>query len=461
MQRAGLTLWSALLRVRQARTELLLFGFFFVVFALTAGRSGLCFDVFTSNYASWRLATAHTPYLDGVSIPELDHNSISWVWISEGANGHSVITRAPAAVIAGLPAYLLTRPDSMTVLPAAITAAAMTALSVLLVHRAVRTAAEPWQALAAAAVFGLTTPVWSVAANGIWPQTITVLGIAVAAWGASSERWWWVGAGGVLLLWARPHAAVIVAVVGLSLAWRERRIGIAVRSGVPGLLSLPLLCAWTHWVYGSWSPFPLFGSGAFAQVQQSLFDLPNQLAMWVAPDRGLFVYTPVLLLLLPTLVRVRRQLPAWSTALLLGGLAYTVLQAALIGYSGGYPIYGYRYGLEFLACATPAFAFAACRVAGLARRALAPVLALQFTVIAFGAVIDSMWLDDTAGWTNNAFTHTMYAHAPGAPLLALIVGCVALWVIRSWVRSRAGAAPAPEPPLPTTTGVEVLLAERR
>jgi alpha-1,2-mannosyltransferase len=270
-----------------------------------------------------------------------------------------------------------------------------------------------------------------------------------------------VGLGGVLLLWARPHAAVIVAVVGLFTAWREQRIGIALRAGLPGLISLPLLCAWTHWVYGSWSPFPLYGSGAFSQVEQSMFDLKNQAAMWVSPDRGLFVFTPVLLVLLPTLVRVWRELPSWSTTLLVAGLTYTGLQAALISYSGGYPIYGYRYGLEFLACATPALAFAACRAAGWARWALAPVLALQFTVIALGAVFSSIWLLDTDGWTNNAFVHAMYQGAPGAPLLAVLVTCVTWWALHLWSRGRLSAKPPAE--LTQARAVEdgVLLAERR
>ncbi|QIG42551.1 hypothetical protein G5V58_06960 [Nocardioides anomalus] len=433
----------------RGRTDLVLFLFFFAVFVVTAGRAHLCFDVWTSNYASWRLATAHTPYIDGVRIPELENNVISWVWIQDAPNGHTVITRAPAAVLAGLPAYLLTQPDHMTVLPAAVTAAALTALAVVLVHRAVRTVVEGWQATAAAAAFGLTTPVWSVAANGIWPQTITVLGIAIAAWAMTVDRWWWVGVAGVLLLWARPHAAVIVAVVALAAAWRARDVRIALRGGLPGALSLPLLCLWTHWIYGSWSPMPLFGSGAFSQVQQSLLDPVNQAAMWVSPDRGLFVFTPLLLLLLPTVVRCWRGLPRWSTDLLLAGLAYTVIQAALIGFSGGYPIYGYRYGLEFLACATPAYAIAACRATGWARRVIAPVLALQFTVIVLGAVVDRVTLWDTDGWTDNAFVHAMVHGGPAVAVLAVAVLFASYSGIRAWTDAqlrrarREDAAPVP------------------
>ena len=442
LSRPGPTLLRVLHTAGGARRDLLLFGFLLVVFVATAGRDHLCFDVWTSNYASWRLATAHTPYLDGVSIPELDDNILRWVWIQDAPNGHTVVTRAPAAVLAGLPAYLLTRPDTMTVLPAAVTAAVLTAAAVTLVHRAIRTAAAPGPALAAALAFGLTTPVWSVAANGIWPQTITVLGIAVAARAASAGRWWWVGVAGVLLLWARPHAAVIVAVLALRAAWRTRSPRVVLRAGIPGLVSLPLLCWWTHWIYGSWSPMPLFGSGALSQVDQRLLDVGNQLAMWVAPDRGLLVFTPVLVVLLPTLVRTWRQLPRWSTDLVVAGLVYTLIQSALIGFSGGYPIYGYRYGLEFLACATPAFALAAVRATGWARRALSPVLAVQFTVILLGAVVDRVTLYDTDGWTDNAFVRALVNGAPAAPLLALGVTGVTWAAIRGWSHRLAGPEPA-------------------
>ena len=41
------------------------------------------------------------------------------------------------------------------------------------------------------------------------------------------------------------------------------------------------------------------GPAALAYVRESLFDVANQLGMWVAPDRGILVFTPVLLVLLP------------------------------------------------------------------------------------------------------------------------------------------------------------------
>jgi hypothetical protein len=422
------------------RPELVLFGVTFVIFALTAARQYLCFDIWSANYGSWQLSTRGTPYLDGIKIPELDNSSLRWVWIQDAPNGHTVITRAPAVVIIGLPAYFLSQPDTMTVVPGAITAAALTALAVVLMYRALLSLMKPRHAMAAAAVFAFATPVWSVAANGIWPQTITVLGIAMIAWAAASERYWVMGFAGVLLLWARPHASLIVAILALVLAAKARRLGIALRAGLPALASLPLLCLWTHWIYGSWNPTALFGVGAFAQVHQSLVDLPNQAAMWVSPDRGILVFTPILLILLPALLRSWRQLPTWTTTLLVAGLTYTIVQAALISFTGGDPIYGYRYGLEFLACATPAFAAAAPRVTGLLARLVIPVVALQLTVIMLGAIVERVALDYTQAWTNNAFVYAMINGAPVLPLLAAVVGCATIIGMRMWVRDEVADA---------------------
>ncbi len=102
----------------------------------------------------------------------------------------------------GLPAWwrrhcrrTLSWAGGMSVVPGSLTAALLTAvcagpdLPVL-----VRRSPTERQALIAFALFGFTTPVWTVAANLMWPQTLTVLGIAGMAWAAASGRWWLAGA---------------------------------------------------------------------------------------------------------------------------------------------------------------------------------------------------------------------------------------------------------------------------
>ncbi len=113
-------------------------------------------------------------------------------------------------------------------------------------------------------------------------------------------------------------------------------------------------------MYGTWDPTAAYDAGAFADYAAAHpISLVNQLGFWVAPDRGIFVWTPATLLLLPALVRSWRRLPDWSTSLVWGGLAYTVMQGVLNRFWGGDVFYGYRLGLEMLACAAPALALSA------------------------------------------------------------------------------------------------------
>lgn len=425
------------------RTEVVLFVVAFVVFAATASRGLLCMDVWSANYASWMLATSGSPYLDGASVPELDETPLRWVWVQDAPNGHTVITRAPAVVLAGVPAHLVAQTDTVSLLPGAFTAAALTALAVLFMHLALTKVMPRRRALASTAVFAFTTPVWSVAANGVWPQTITVLAISLVAWSAVGQRWWTMGLGGVLLLSARPHAALIVAVVGLALAYRARRPDIAVRVGAPGALGLLLVTAWTKWVYGSWDPTKLYGAGSFTQVDESLLDIPNQLGTWISPDRGILVFTPLVLVLLPALVRAWSTLPLWTRALLVAGLAYTLLQGAMMGFEGGDPIYGYRYGLELLACATPAFALAASRARRIELRLIGPVVGLQFVVILLGSIAEGVALNYRMAWSANAFARAMY-YEPALIPIALAIGVSVAVAVDRLVRvSRPGSGAGP------------------
>src|SRR5215204_2051720 len=94
------------------------------VFLLTAQRSGGHMDFWTSNYASWHLVQTGTPWIEGVSIPGLDDNPRRFFCVSEPApNGHTVIGRSPGTIAVTLPAYALIGSETMTLLPAAVTAA--------------------------------------------------------------------------------------------------------------------------------------------------------------------------------------------------------------------------------------------------------------------------------------------------------------------------------------------------
>ncbi len=420
------------------RAPWLLFCVSFLVYAATASRGLVSLDVRTAYIASWRIASSGVPWIEGLVLPEIDTHPFREVWVLEAVNGHTVIGRSPGVVASGLPSYWLFGSAGPTNTPGALTAALLTAAAVTLMFLALRVHLPQRHALLCAAVFGFATPVWSIAANGLWPHTLTVLGIAGMAWAAARDRWWLVGLFGGVVVWGRLHAAVIVAILGLLVGVRRRQPGIVVKVATISVASLVPMSLWTRWMYGDWNPMASYDTTVFTgYAQENRFSVVNHLGFWVSPDRGLFVWTPVLLLLLPALVRSWRTLPDWSRALALGGLAYTLVQLTFNRFSGGDGFYGYRLGLELLAAVTPAFALSSPALGGVARRLVGPVLGLQLFVVFLGASIDAFFVGADDVWTHNAFVNALVgAPAVVAPLAVLSV--FGGWLAqRAWQRSEA------------------------
>jgi hypothetical protein len=416
----------------------LLFSITFVLFALTCAGPDkqLNLDAWSANYESWTIATTGQPWVDGDKVPPLDHNPIRAQWINVMPNGHTVITRVPGVVAAAIPAYLIMRPDHMTTLPGGLTAALLAAVAVALLFLALKEKLPLRVAALCALAFGVGTPVWSVAADGVWPHTVAVFGICGMAWACATGRWWWAGIFGGITIWGRVHGAVVVAIVGLYVGWRRRSWAIVARTGIASLAFLGLLCAWTSWMYVTWNPTGSYDmSGYTSHAETQPFDLVNQLGFWVSPDRGILVWTPVILLLVPALVRSWRVLPDWSRSLAVSGVVYIVVQGALNRFSGGDLFYGYRYGLETLACLTPALALSSPRIGKVAGRLLGPVLAVQTYAIAVGAVTNSHFLLDSERWHANAFVAATNESGAGAWVIVAVVAVLG-WVGQQGWRRR-------------------------
>ena len=425
------------------------------VFAATAQtNTKVSVDVYSSSLAAWRIGATGTPWLDQVDTSRIDgYGDLEdeTVFIREAANGHRVPHRLPGAIAAAVPAYWLAggghAPDDFSLVPQAITAALMSAAAVTLFFLAVR----PWlgtrDAVAASTVLAFTTPIWSVAANALWPHTVTVLGICGMAWAASRERWLLVGLFGGVAIWGRLHTAIIVAVLGLGVATARRSPRIAVAVAAVSATCLALTSVWTQWVYGSWNPgaggYSLSPTGTVGGQRYETDPSPvvNALGLWISPDRGILVWTPVLLLLLPAVVRSWRDLPDWSRWLALGGVAYTLVQGQLNFFDGGGAHYGYRLGLELLVCAAPAYALSVRRAGGIARACLGPLLALQLCAIMLGAVLNGPAPAKSFGWSDNAFFYALRL-APALGAIILLVVFVGHVVARDWQRRRPAASPA-------------------
>jgi alpha-1,2-mannosyltransferase len=429
----------------------------FGAYAATAEREAINTDAYAASAGAWRIATAGTPWFDGLDVEAIDGThgvssggDMNGQWLSPSANGHVTAQRMAGPIIVGVPFYWLmadgTSESDFGLAPGAVAASATAAIAVLLIFLALRRHVPTPLAATGALVFALATPTWSVSANGLWTHPVTQLGIAGAAYASSRNRWWMAGVFLGIGMFGRPHIAVIAAILGLGVAWSRRDWRVAFAVALPTVASLGLLTAWNRGVHGVWSIGGAYGNAverATGGVSEDLgFDqLTNYLGFLVSLDRGFLVWTPVVLLFVPAVVRARRSLPDWTLWLVLGGLAYTFFQMRLNYFAGGTGFYGYRHGLELLTCLIPCLTLSAPYLGRVARALVAPVTAVQLAAITLGAALEGAFvpLDDV--WTDNSFWLAL-RHEPmllgGWLAVCLIVGVLAT------LRYVPAATPSPD-----------------
>lgn len=423
----------------------------FGVFAATAERHGVDVDAYAASAEGWRMATAGKPWLDGIDVKTLQgvHAPIELGrWLSPAPNGHVVAKRMAGPVLAGLPFYWLMAhdpdPSAFSLAPGALAASFWTAGAVALMFLALRRRVSDGLAIAGALAFAFASPTWAVSANGIWTHTVTQPALAGAAYALSRDRWWLAGMFLGLGMLGRPHLALVAAVVGLGLAWSRRRYAPTVAIALPTVVSLAVLMVWNRWMFGIWSVGGAYDGAATGAVQG--FDgggvsaqVVNVLGFLVSPGRGLLVWTPVVLLFLPALVRSRRLLPDWSLWLLVGGLVYTFFQLRVNYFAGGIGFYSYRHGLELLTCLVPAMVYSVPKLGRTARWLVPPAIALQAAAIAIGAINEAYFIYIERMWSDNSFWVAL-RFQPG--LVGTWVGlCLALGVLVSVMLNRGRPAP--------------------
>jgi alpha-1,2-mannosyltransferase len=419
----------------------ILFLTLFAVFGLTARTSGGSWDYYSANYASWHVVHDGDPWLDGGTVPGLQGDPEESTWVMHDApNGHTVVKRFPGAIAIALPAYWIAQAGEMTVVPGAITAALACAFGILMLFLAMRTIMRESVALAACGLLALGTPIWTVAADAVWPHTVTVLGIGGMAWGAVRQRWWLVGLFGGVLLWGRLHGALIVAIFGVLLGWWRRSPRITLVVGSVSGSFLALVCLWTRWWTGSWNPLASYGSDVLSNAQTGWARLASEAQLFVSPDRGILVWSPLMVLLTPALIRGWKDIPDWARALLFGGLAYTLLQAWISRAVGGDSFYGYRHGIELVMAATPAYAMTTRHLGSTARQWVAPLMTLQVFAMAFGALFDP-FLTAEQVWHDNAFYYFALREAwPVGPLMLVGIMCFVMIGLRILERRKGERA---------------------
>lgn len=399
----------------------------FTTYAATASYAVTSADAWAAQFGSWLLGTRGSPVIGSIPMPPLDDNPLKSVWVRELSSGNEVITRPAGVVAAAVPAYWLANSDHFTLVPGALTAALLSAVALVLTYLALQGWVSRREALLAAIVLGFTTPVWSVGANSMWPHTLTVMGICGFSWCASKDRWLLAGVFASISVAARPHTIVIFGCVALFLWVSRRTFRVPFSLGIVCLGGLAATSVWNWFTFGSLSPLAAFGSVPGSTDGGAAF-LTNQLGMWVAPDRGVLIWTPILVVLFAAVVRSWRDLPDWTRALAVGGIVYTIVHATLLEFTGGDSFYGYRYTLELLACVTPAFAMSARSMGRIAQATFAPVLAIQACGIAVGSIQAILLVPNDRAWHSNTFVLLLSNPA--------VLGILAISLAIAWLSKR-------------------------
>lgn len=402
------------------RYAALLFGFLVIVYALTVSKSP-SIDAVAAQYGSWRISQTGAPWIESLNFLEGRENR--WTWITLNGS-HEVISRSPGPVAFGVPAYFFFGGTEFSVLPGALSAAFITAVSVTLMFLALCHHLDLRQSLVVAVVLGLGTPVWSVAADAMWPHTLTVLGISGMAWASASRRWVLAGVFGGVAVWGRFHMALAVAALGLLEAWRARDWRIAARIGIVSLAITALLLPWGRWIYGEWlitGNRRLNWAASGAERYESL--VANELGLFLGLGRGVFVWTPLLLVLLPALRRAWPELPSWTKSMAIGGIVYTLVQGYLNGFAGGDTFWGYRLGIECVVSVTPALALSLGKLGTAGRKLVGPLAVLQIIVIAVGAMTGDPGVLPEQGWWPNPVAQRL-ALDPSFGILLIVVSIV-------------------------------------
>ena len=333
-------------------------------------------DCIAALLPAWKLAWHGTAQL-----PEFVGKNI---WVKEGPWG-ALSNRLPGTVLWGVPFYrVLGIPQAPTFFPAAVAAATAVSLGVAALYASLLRIVPRRLALAAVTLLALGTGVWTSAADALWTHGPNVLWLGLAMWALSRDRWRLAGFAFGLGVMTRPHLAFAAAVIGVVLAVYLKSWRSLVHIGSTSVLGFIGLLVWNRIVWQQWAlltgGYEAPASTAVAAATSSDFPLLllNRVAgTFFSPGRGVFVYSPFLLLLLPGLVAAWRVALPWVRACLLAGLAYMAAQLSANGFSGGDGFTSYRLAIEMLVLATPMLAlcwsqWTSCR---LWRRAAFAVLA--------------------------------------------------------------------------------------
>jgi len=221
-------------------------------------------------------------------------------------------------------------------------ASAVAAVAAGLVYLLLRRRARPRDALLLAAAFAFATNVWATSSQALWQhgpsQLLLTAALLAVTGGLTPGRLALAGLCCGLLVANRPADLPLAAAVALFIVLQERRLpfAFAAPAAVIGMLVLGYNLA----VFGH-----VFGGYSLLKVDSRFFSFPlgsGVAGLLVSPGKGLFVFSPFLLLLLARPAVPGPPMERTLDACLAFGAAALILLHAKTDWRGGSG-YGPRY----------------------------------------------------------------------------------------------------------------------
>jgi hypothetical protein len=359
-RRAGDSL--ARLRTSDAAVGLLLMLLVSFIYALTASYTlAQNNDSRAAAVGAWSVATRGTTVLP----EEWPVENISWPVV--GDDGAVRVNRFPGVIYWAVPFYYVAdvlagggtgdvpHPYLLDYRPAAVAAIVAATLAVLVIYLVFLRLVDRRIAFWGALFVAVGTSTWSISGNALWTHGLTQLFLALAVLAIASDRPVLAGAAHGLSIFVRPQTAVTALVIGAGRAIQQRCAGDLIRIGVPSTIGLLAVIAYGWVNFASLSPAAGYTGDAVTNVRDpSVTRL--LLGLWGTlfdVRRGLLVYAPFLIVLIPGIHAAWRAAPPWVRSAAAAGVTYQLLHLHLIRFSGGTYFFSYRLPLEMLTLAAP------------------------------------------------------------------------------------------------------------
>ncbi|HVM40714.1 MAG TPA: hypothetical protein VM618_08060 [Acidimicrobiia bacterium] len=210
--------------------------------------------------------------------------------------------------------------------------------------------------LAVAVVTALGTPAWSTLSRALWNQTVAVLFLSLAVLvafrvsrGAASPRrlGLLLGATVAAAYTARPTSAVAVVAFGVWLLARHRRALVGYLAG-----GVAVAVPWTAVNLATFgSVFPPYHSAERAGLRDDTFEALA--ANLVSPNRGLLVFTPIVVVSIVGAVFALRERGPVTRPLAVTAVAIALVHLVVVSAAGEAWWAGSAYGPRFMADLLP------------------------------------------------------------------------------------------------------------